>query len=63
MTVLLRIEHAATTDAPDGQPWPPVLLDHWHLINSTGGRSRWRRITLVTTDAAAAPAPVRPPER
>jgi len=54
----LLIDYAVTDDAPDGQCWPPALLDSWCLIDSVGGKSRWRRISLTTTDAAAAAAPV-----
>jgi len=43
----LHIGHATTDDAPpDGQPWPPVLGDGWHLVHNANGRSTWRRITM-----------------
>jgi hypothetical protein len=55
---IIEIQHAITTDL-DGQPWPPTgLMTDWHLIDCANGKSRWRRISLTTTDAAAAAASV-----
>jgi hypothetical protein len=45
---ILLIERIATADCESGQPWPPALLDRWHLVHSTDGTTLWRRISLVT---------------
>jgi hypothetical protein len=42
---VLVVERAVTDDAPDGQPWPPVLGDGWVLVRAIGEvRTLWRRI-------------------
>jgi hypothetical protein len=46
----LLIEHVMTLDAPDGQPWPPALLNGWHLVRSGNGQTWWRRITLADSE-------------
>jgi hypothetical protein len=44
----LKIEHAITSDMPDGQPLPPFIEDGliWRVVRRADGRTLWRRLLL-----------------
>jgi hypothetical protein len=48
----LMVEHAITVDMDDGQPLPPFIEDGvlWGVVNRANGTTKWRRITLQTTE-------------
>jgi hypothetical protein len=52
----LRIEHATTSDMPDGQALPPYIEDGviWHVIDRypENNTTRWRRISLIRASAS-----------
>lgn len=50
--VVIAVEHAATVDMDDSQPLPPFMEDGvlWGVVNRANGTTKWRRITLQTTE-------------
>jgi hypothetical protein len=61
MTRACIIEHAATTDMPDGQPLPPFVDDAiWHVVRHfSNQKTLWRRINLQTTQPSTAATQLR----
>jgi hypothetical protein len=49
---VIAVEHATTVDMDDGQPLPPFMEDGvlWGVVNRANGTTKWRRITLQTTE-------------
>jgi hypothetical protein len=51
---MIKILHTATSDCPDGQPWPPPGSEVlWVIVRRAEGCTLWRAIQLDLVRSAA----------
>jgi hypothetical protein len=50
MTAPLIITYAVTDDNFNGSPWMPDGSDFWAIVARGRGRTKWRRLTLETSN-------------